>query len=68
MAEQFDRAQPGVSKEDDKAIKGLLKRVLQYDSAKRPSAKDLLDDPWFKDVPQQGSQRVPSAEDYPSLK
>lgn len=32
------------------AILNLLRSMLNYDPAKRPSAVEILDHPWFKDT------------------
>jgi serine/threonine protein kinase len=36
--------------EEVKAVEVLLRRILQYDPAKRPSAASLLKDPWFEGI------------------
>lgn len=36
-----------VGEEEGQQIKALVRQILQYDSVKRPSAKELLKDPWF---------------------
>ena len=44
----FDRAKPeGMSDEEAKAVKALLRRILQYEPAKRPTLSEILKDPWF---------------------
>jgi serine/threonine protein kinase len=46
--ERFDRGKPSsLSGEEAILIKALIRRTLQYDPAKRPSASELLHDPWF---------------------
>lgn len=47
MEELFDQASPDISKEESEAVKALVRRILQYDPAKRPSAEEILLDPWF---------------------
>ncbi|KAI1746024.1 serine protein kinase [Xylaria scruposa] len=47
MEELFDQAEPDVPEEEAKAIKSLIRRILQYDPKKRPSAAEILQDPWF---------------------
>lgn len=47
MEELFDEASPDISKEESDAVKALVRRILQYDPAKRPSAEEILLDPWF---------------------
>jgi serine/threonine protein kinase len=48
MEKQFDEDKPtSVSPEEATVIKALIRRTLQYDPAKRPTACELLQDPWF---------------------
>jgi serine/threonine protein kinase len=47
MEELFDEASPDISDQESSAMKALIRRILQYDPAKRPSAEDILLDPWF---------------------
>lgn len=47
LEELFDEASPDISKEESDAVKALIRRILQYDPAKRPSAEEILLDPWF---------------------
>ncbi|KAI0403509.1 putative serine protein kinase [Xylaria palmicola] len=47
MEVAFDEAQPELEEEEARAIKMLIRRILQYDPAKRPSAAEVLQDPWF---------------------
>lgn len=47
LEELFDDASPDISKEESDAVKALVRRILQYDPAKRPSAEEILLDPWF---------------------
>lgn len=47
MEELFDQASPDISDEESRAVKTLIRRILQYDPAKRPSAEEILLDPWF---------------------
>ena len=49
MEKQFDEYKPtSVSAEEEgTVIKALIRRTLQYDPAKRPTACELLQDPWF---------------------
>ena len=45
---QFDKLKPeDMSDEVATTIKALLRQILQYDPAKRPSASELLKNPWF---------------------
>lgn len=47
MEAPFDLENPDVDKEEAREIKTLVRRILQYDPEKRPSARDILSDPWF---------------------
>ncbi|OBT82864.1 hypothetical protein VE02_08567 [Pseudogymnoascus sp. 03VT05] len=47
LEELFDEASPDISKEESDTVKALIRRILQYDPAKRPSAEEILLDPWF---------------------
>jgi serine/threonine protein kinase len=49
LEERFDHGKPAdVSDDDAKMVKALLRRILQYDPAKRPTASEILQDPWFE--------------------
>ncbi|KAI0965912.1 serine protein kinase [Xylaria arbuscula] len=50
MEEIFDEAKPEIAEDEAKAVKLLIRRILQYDPAKRPSAAEILQDPWFSRV------------------
>ncbi|KAL2850097.1 hypothetical protein BJX68DRAFT_237319 [Aspergillus pseudodeflectus] len=44
----FEEEKPeDLSVKDTKNVKRLLTRILDYDPGKRPSAGELLEDPWF---------------------
>lgn len=44
----FDSLKPAEMSDDEaKTVKSLLKRILQYDATKRPTAEQILQDPWF---------------------
>lgn len=44
----FDRARPAdMSDAETKAIISLLRRILRYNMAERPTANDILQDPWL---------------------
>jgi serine/threonine protein kinase len=46
----FDQSKPPeISDEERDVVTALIRRVLHYDPEKRPSAKELLQDPWFAD-------------------
>ncbi|KAF4956232.1 hypothetical protein FSARC_11631 [Fusarium sarcochroum] len=47
MEESFDQAKPDLTEEEADKVKKLIRRILQYDPAKRPSAAEILRDPWF---------------------
>ncbi|KAJ5976631.1 hypothetical protein N7481_010338 [Penicillium waksmanii] len=47
MEESFDRAGPGLGEEEAQKVKALIRWILQYDPAKRPSPTEILSDPWF---------------------
>ncbi|KND91013.1 Serine/threonine-protein kinase SRPK, partial [Tolypocladium ophioglossoides CBS 100239] len=50
MEEMFDRAGPELDEEEARKVKTLIRRILQYDPANRPSPVELLLDPWFCDI------------------
>ncbi|KAI0476934.1 serine protein kinase [Xylaria cf. heliscus] len=47
MEELFDQADPDLCQEEASKVKSLIRWILQYDPAKRPSAAEILRDPWF---------------------
>ncbi|KAK7972538.1 kinase-like protein [Apiospora saccharicola] len=47
MEELFDAEEPDLDKEEAVQVKALIRRILQYDPAQRPSVEELLRDPWF---------------------
>lgn len=48
---QFNEEKPDDIDEDEAAvITSLIRRILKYDPAERPSAAELLQDPWFEGV------------------
>jgi non-specific serine/threonine protein kinase len=48
LEEFFDQEKPvGMSDEESRQIKHILRWILQYDKTKRPTASELLNDPWF---------------------
>ncbi|KAI3321373.1 serine protein kinase [Xylariaceae sp. AK1471] len=47
MEELFDQADPDLGQEEASEVKLLIRRILQYDPAKRPSPAEILRDPWF---------------------
>ena len=44
-----DNKHPQISEDEATVIVGLIRRVLEYDTAKRPTAEELLQYPWFAD-------------------
>ncbi|KAK5655244.1 hypothetical protein OQA88_5811 [Cercophora sp. LCS_1] len=49
MERLFDKAGPDVDEEEASRVKALIRRILQYDPAKRPSTAEILCDPWFSE-------------------
>ena len=48
LEEFFDKEKPAeMSEEETVDVKRILRWILQYDAAQRPSASDLLKDSWF---------------------
>lgn len=47
MEELFDQAGPDLGEEEARRVKAFIRRILQYDPAKRPSPTKILLDPWF---------------------
>ncbi|KAF5000364.1 hypothetical protein FGRMN_1832 [Fusarium graminum] len=47
MEEAFDQTKPELSEEEANQVKRLIRWILQYDPSKRPSAAEILQDPWF---------------------
>lgn len=50
MEESFDRAGPDLAEEEAHEVKALIRWILQYDPAKRPSPAEILSDPWFCEI------------------
>ncbi|KAL2024360.1 hypothetical protein VTK56DRAFT_8842 [Thermocarpiscus australiensis] len=50
MEEMFDQAAPAIDEEEARKVKALIRRILQYDPAKRPSPAEILSDPWFREI------------------
>lgn len=55
MEELFDRVSLEIDEKEAHTIKKLIRRILQYDPAKRHSPAELLLDPWFRDIEVGGS-------------
>lgn len=49
MEGAVNRGARGLSSKEKRQVKGLLRWVLQFDPAKRPSAAEILRHPWFSD-------------------
>ena len=47
IEELFDEADPDIDQEEARKVKALIRRILQYDPANRPSPAEILRDPWF---------------------
>ena len=47
MEGEFDQAGPNLDEEEARKVKALIRWILQYDPAKRPSAAEILLDSWF---------------------
>ncbi|OJI85942.1 hypothetical protein ASPTUDRAFT_114682 [Aspergillus tubingensis CBS 134.48] len=50
MEEQFDSTEPDIDSKEADEVKGLIRWILQYDSAKRPSPAEILSHPWFRNI------------------
>jgi serine/threonine protein kinase len=50
LEELFNDNKPDdLSHKESKLVKALLRRMLQYDPARRPMPSQILQDPWFAD-------------------
>ncbi|KAJ6190004.1 hypothetical protein N7519_000025 [Penicillium mononematosum] len=59
MEESFDRAGPDLDEEEAHKVKALIRWILHYDPAKRPSPAEILSDPWFCEIDvETGSSKV----------
>ncbi|KAJ5347646.1 uncharacterized protein N7506_000899 [Penicillium brevicompactum] len=47
MEDWFDQAGPDLGEEEANKVKTLIRWILQYDPAKRPSPAEILSDRWF---------------------
>ncbi|KAH7267771.1 kinase-like domain-containing protein [Fusarium redolens] len=47
MEEAFDKESPEMTDEEAEEVKKLIRWILQYNPAKRPSAEEILCHPWF---------------------
>jgi serine/threonine protein kinase len=50
MEEMFDRTEPDLDEEEARTIKAVIRRILKYDPAERPSPAEILSYPWFRAV------------------
>ncbi|CAG8225276.1 unnamed protein product [Penicillium salamii] len=50
MEEHFNQLAPDISDEEATKVKALIRWILQYDPAKRPSPAEMLADPWFCEI------------------
>ncbi|ROT41181.1 serine protein kinase [Sodiomyces alkalinus F11] len=55
MEELFDRAGPDLEGEEAHNVKALVRSMLQYDPAERPSPTEILANPWFRKIEVQSS-------------
>ena len=54
MEELFDQANPDLDENETRRATALIRRILQYDPAKRPSPAEILLDPWFGETGVEG--------------
>ncbi|KNA98061.1 CMGC/SRPK protein kinase [Fusarium oxysporum f. sp. lycopersici 4287] len=47
MEEAFDKEGPEMTEDEAQEVKKLIRWIIQYDPAKRPSAEEILRHPWF---------------------
>lgn len=50
MEEQFDSTEPDIDAKEADEVKGLIRWILQYDPAKRPSPAEILSHLWFRNI------------------
>ncbi|EFY94306.1 serine protein kinase [Metarhizium robertsii ARSEF 23] len=56
MEDWFDQACPDLDEEEGRQVKSLIRRILQYDPANRPSPVEILSDPWFREMEVESGQ------------
>lgn len=56
MEDWFDQACPDLDEEEGRQVKALIRRILQYDPANRPSPAEILSDPWFREMEAESGQ------------
>lgn len=63
MEELFDEASPHepLDKEEAEEVKNLIRWILNYDPAKRPSPAEVLRHPWFAAIDAEGDVQEESA-------
>jgi len=49
MEKLFDQADPVLDEKEARMVKTLIRHILQYDPAKRPSPSEIFRDPWFNE-------------------
>lgn len=50
MEELFDQAGPDIDEDEAREVKALIRWILQYDPAERPSPAEILSHPWFRKI------------------
>lgn len=50
MEDAFDKAEPEIDKDEGRELKELIRWILQYDPAERPTAAEILQHPWFREI------------------
>lgn len=55
LEELFDETAPEISPEENYMVKEIMRRILKYNPEERPSAADILQDPWFQAIEEDGS-------------
>lgn len=50
MDELFDQAGPDLDGDEARKVRALIRWVLQYDPAKRPSPAKILSNPLFREI------------------
>ncbi|KAJ5356043.1 hypothetical protein N7517_010652 [Penicillium concentricum] len=58
MEESFDRADPDIDEEEAYKVKALIRWILQYDPARRPSPAEILADSWFCGIDFESDSKV----------
>lgn len=50
MEELFDQTGPDLDEDEAHRVKALIRWILQYDPAKKPSPTEILSNPWFCEI------------------